>query len=1443
MLESFNRAVSKANPHRNSHIQTSLKLALTQLQNWTQTSGDLHQLDLAFGSEWNRSLGWQLLQSWSMGEQLPEIDVVEAARINGADGAFDRTNNKIYISRHLLDLQQQQPNLVSAVILEELGHYFDAKVNQKDSAGDEGAIFSKLIQGRRISRSELTSLQQENDHTQVNIRGKVHNLELSTTYGNITVDGNLADWTASERLDSAANGTARIGYELYAKYNANSYLFAIKSAQVIGAGTTIWLNTDQNKATGYQIFGAAIGGAEYNINFAADGKAYLYSGADGQNYITPLDYSLSADGLSTEIAVPTSFLGTTIPAAIDVLVDVNNQVFLPGDYNNPAKMTVFQAGNPSPPFTSKNIYGNISLDGSLTDWSAVDRLDIFASQQVVGYKVYGKNTSDGYVFAINSTNLAAIGANTTIWLNTDGNKATGYQVFGSTVGAEYNINIAADGTPYLYSGAAGQTLIGQVDFARSSDGKTLEVAIPKASILTTGADINAYIDVNDAVFLPGDYANNSLNISNISLPTRTNFSKRVAIVYSETSANKFFDKKAYNQLFTTAQNQAIQAGVAFDLLTESDLKDLSKLINYDALVFPSFTNINKADLSAIESSLTQAVTKYGIGIITSGDFITNDETGAGLAGDPYSRMKNLLGVQRTAGGGVLNAVVKAKDVNNNILLPGYTTGEQLINYDKGTAFAAYSAVGATGIILAEQTVNGANYNAIVATNTGGQNVHFANQSIFADSNIVAQAIGSIVSKGNARVSLDLTRNTSLFLSRDDVDQSRFSAEAPTVEGNLSTVLTAWKTKYGFVGTHFINIGNNPALGESTDWNVMKPIYQRWLALGNEIATHSYTHPEFPSNLTPTQAEFEFNQSKNIISQQLGITVTGAATPGNPDSLALDQQIDNYFQYYTGVGTSYNSAFGFFDPTAKAVYFAPNISFDFNAIGFLKLTNGQTEALWTKEYNQLRSHTHKPIVEFAWHDYGATGADPLYSPAIYDNFIAKAAADGTEFVTFDDAQNRIRTFQKSAVTVNQVGDVITAQVTPNISTAGVGKFSLDIQSTKQIKNVGSYYAFDKDSVFLTKTGGNFTINLGTTTDNVTHIVSLAQRAELLSVTGDGQNLDYTFNGEGKISIDLNIPAGKGITTTGADSYTLIGNRLEMTFNQSGTHAAKVIVGNDIAPTIGTSIANFAVNETTTTSSIDLTSVFKDLDTTTDANQILKSIQVAGNTSIATPTIVGNTLTLKYQPYAFGSSAITIRGTSGGKTVDNTFTLTRNPSNLATNTNSNSINGNNFNNTLIGGAISNIIQGYGGNDTLRAGTKNDVLIGGTGNDNLSGGSGKDILLGVDPTSLTAGRGEIDTLTHSGQGDRFILGDTNQVYYNDGNSNNRGLNDYAKIVGFSTAAGDVIQLKGKAADYNISASPAGVVAGTAIYNNLFGQPELVGVIQNVSGLSLTSTYFSYV
>ena len=87
----------------------------------------------------------------------------------------------------------------------------------------------------------------------------------------ITVDGNLSDWTAADRIDNPANAVT--GYALYGTADSSDYYIAIQATAatdpVIGPGTTIWLNTDQNTATGYSPFGSI--GADYNVTFDASG--------------------------------------------------------------------------------------------------------------------------------------------------------------------------------------------------------------------------------------------------------------------------------------------------------------------------------------------------------------------------------------------------------------------------------------------------------------------------------------------------------------------------------------------------------------------------------------------------------------------------------------------------------------------------------------------------------------------------------------------------------------------------------------------------------------------------------------------------------------------------------------------------------------------------------------------------------------------------------------------------------------------------------------------------------------------------------------------------------------------------------------------------------------------------------------------------------------------
>ena len=296
----------------------------------------------------------------------------------------------------------------------------------------------------------------------------------------------------------------------------------------------------------------------------------------------------------------------------------------------------------------------ITIDGNFSDWVASERIDY---GDVAGYSLYSEAQNGFLYFDLNAPAGVAVGPTTTIWLNTDLNAATGYNVFGFGGGAKYNVEINADGTASLYQDSAGQTaptlVLSNISIAYSADKTQVELAIPLTSIGNPSNPIDVTYDVNNSTFGPISYTNQPYVAPNADV-TRTPTHK-VAIVYSDTTAANYFrglgdaagaPSTAYDDLFMAAQNQARMAGVSYDIIDESQLTNVNNLIGYDALIFPSMTDVNTAQLPAIMSALTSAVYDYHIPIITSGDFLTNDQTGAPLAGNPYVNMETLLGLNR-----------------------------------------------------------------------------------------------------------------------------------------------------------------------------------------------------------------------------------------------------------------------------------------------------------------------------------------------------------------------------------------------------------------------------------------------------------------------------------------------------------------------------------------------------------------------------------------------------------------------------------------------------------------------------------------------------------------------------------------------------------------------------------------------------------------------------
>lgn len=806
---------------------------------------------------------------------------------------------------------------------------------------------------------------------------------------------------------------------------------------------------------------------------------------------------------------------------------------------------------------------SVTVDGSLSDWFATDRID---DNSAAGYEVYATIDSGDFVFAFKGP--TAIGTNTTAWLNTDRNATTGYQIFGFAGGAEYNVTFAADGTVNLYSGGTNTTpLLANLTAAWSADRTVVEFRLPSSAI-GNPAGIDTLYDFNDSVFLPSSYSNRPFTIFNDPGVTQSP-DIRIGIVYSQTTANAYFSETAYSQLFMSVQSQAMQAGIPFDILTEADLTNLSKLAHYDALVFPSFRNVEQSQVAAISQTLEQASKQLGIGLITAGEFMTNQANGDPLAGDPYAQMKLLFDVTRV-NGGTGNVSVTATDPTG-LVFDGYANG-QLVNSYSNVGWNAFASVSGTGQTIATETINGTSYAAALATQTGSRNVIFSSEGVMADANLLQKAIGYSVNGTGPSVGLQLTRDAGIVAARVDMDQSQEVEEVnpagttPGIYDKLIPILSQWKADYNFVGSFYVNVGNSPNNGQTTDWAVSLPYYKAILDMGSEIGTHSYTHPDDTNLLSAGQIQFEFQDSTNVLNSQLSaylgtaFQIMGAAVPGAPETIDTSKLILPYVQnYLTGgyaaQGAGYPNAFGYMTPDLQnKIYFAPNTSFDFTLIEFQHKTIAEATAAWAAEFDKIVANAETPVVVWPWHDYGAAdwnaGNDSAYSTQMYTDWIARAANADMEFVTLDDLALRMSALKAATVTTAVNGNTITASVTGS----NVGNLALDVdrQGSLVIKSVNGWYAYDNDSVFLPQSGGNFTINLGAAQDDVTHITSLPMRAVLLSATGNGQNLAFSVEGEGRVVVDVAATLVGHVSVSGATIVSQTGELLTLELGSSGVH---------------------------------------------------------------------------------------------------------------------------------------------------------------------------------------------------------------------------------------------------------------------------------------------------
>jgi Ca2+-binding RTX toxin-like protein len=265
-------------------LSRSLATVKDTLQKFATQPDYLEQLKIAFGDKFDTNIALGIASSikvedWSF---LPSIEIRTDIELAGNNGAFDTVNNRILANDKFLALNSSQPEQIINLLLEEIGHKFDILLNGNvDSAGDEGAIFAAIAQGKALSTPGLAQLKAEDDQTTLTIDGKQLAVELQS----FTADPNGGTLVGTDADDTLTGGVGLddidggAGNDLINGGDGNNVLKGgIGKDTLIGGNGNEYLNfrNDSNDiSTDGDVF---IGGG-------GDDTLFLRSGADGSNIL------------------------------------------------------------------------------------------------------------------------------------------------------------------------------------------------------------------------------------------------------------------------------------------------------------------------------------------------------------------------------------------------------------------------------------------------------------------------------------------------------------------------------------------------------------------------------------------------------------------------------------------------------------------------------------------------------------------------------------------------------------------------------------------------------------------------------------------------------------------------------------------------------------------------------------------------------------------------------------------------------------------------------------------------------------------------------------------------------------------------------------------------------------------------------------------------------
>jgi len=1320
-----------------SSFSFDLSGVYAQLTNFAKLSNFWSLFDTAFGSSYDFAKAAGFKSQWQGGNfsQFPQIEIVSSDVLGTANGAYAISTNKIYLSDRFVSSASQQS--LDAVILEEFGHFVDAQVNTKDTAGDEGELFSDLVRGVELSPSELTRIQTEDDHAIISLDGQL--IPVEEAFGN----------TGYKQFGSTSNSYSASG--ISTDGSSNIYIIGSISNPVSSDafiakydvnGSQLWLKQ----------FGTPDSDSANGIIIDSNGNAYI-TGSTGGTF----------SGNSRVGGYYDTFIAKYNAEGNQVWVKQYASV----NDDSPSGITIDNSGNLYVAGSIFNLPNNVGYDDVY-----VAKYD--ASGNQVWLKQFGQSNKNDKAYGISADHTGNVYITGTLdgdsffgggdvfiaKYDANGSQAWLKQFGTSSDDKGYEISTDNNGNIYVTGTIGGNIYSGNGDaFIAKYDANGNQLWLKQFGTSQLDEGLGISIDSNDFIYLTGK-TSGSLS-GNINLG---GYSDAFVAKY-DTNGTQIWVKQFGSSGSDSAT--AISADSSGNVLyaagsTDGSLPGNSRFSVYgDAFVAGFDANGNLLNTSNLLPSITlevspSSVTEDGTanlvytftrtGPTASALTVKYDLAGTATATD-YTGTTPGTGKTITFNPGSTTATLTIDPTADALVEPDETV---ILTLATGTDYTVGSTSAVTGTILTDdyplkqwtKLLGTSNVDLAYALTTGNDGAIYVSGHTNGDldgqtnngnfdafitkynpdgTKVWTKLLGT--SGDDEAYALTTGNDGAIYVSGNTTG----NLDGQTNNGNFDAFITkynpngtkVWTKLLGTSGYDYANAlttGNDGAIyvsGFTTgnlDGQTNSGYSDTFITKYNSDGTKVWTKLLGTSGYDPAYDLTTGKDGAIYVSGSTGGNLDGQTNNGYDDAFIAKYNPDGTKVWTKLLGTSYlDAAFALTTGNDGAIYVSGYAGSNLDG----QTNSGYHNAFITK-YNPDGTKVWTKFLGTGGYDQAfalTTGKDG----AIYVSGDTQGVLDGQ---TNNGGQDVFITKYQDVPAVNITLAVAPASVTEDGTPNLVYTFTRTGSTTNTLTvNYGITGTADaSDYTGATPgTGKTITFAAGSATATLTvdptadTTIEANETVTLTLLTGTGYTIGTTTAVTGRITNDdfpsINLsPNGQtiveGVTSPQNLIYTvsLSGSSTQVVTVQYSTANGTALAGSDYTATTGTLTFNPGV--TSQTISIPILN-----DSVNEANETF-TVKLTSLTN----AILGGTATV----------TTTITDTLSAST---TTTLAANVENL-TLTGTTAING-------TGNASNNILTGNTANNTLNGSDGNDILNGGTGIDNLIGGLGNDIYQ-VDTTT---------------------------------------------------------------------------------------------------------------